>query len=73
VTTKIFARFVKDKVLQLTSSALTAAVLMLSIFAAHIVDGCFSSHQETAADGEVEGVPEGRIVPIFFGSSKLEV
>jgi hypothetical protein len=35
---------VKDKVLQLASSALTAAVLMLSTFAAQVVEGCFSGH-----------------------------
>ena len=55
------------------SSAFTAVVLMLSIFAVQVVEGCFSGHQETAADGEAEGAREGRIVPIFLGGSELEV
>lgn len=64
--TKMFARNVKDKILQLTSSVPTAAVIMLSIFAVHVVEGCVSGHKETAADGEREGVRKGTIVPIFF-------
>ena len=45
---------------------------MLNIFAVQVVEGCFSGHQGTAADGEVEGVPEGRIVSMTFGR-ELEV
>ncbi len=72
MTTNIFARNVKDEFLQLTKSVSTVAVLMLSIFAVHVVGGCFSGHWETAAESDKESVREVRIVSILFGR-ELEV
>jgi hypothetical protein len=45
---------------------------MLSIFAVHVVGGCFSGHWETAAESDKESVREVRIVSILFGR-ELEV
>jgi hypothetical protein len=59
MTAEISARNVKDKILQLMNFVPTVVVLMLSIFAVRVVEGCFSGHEETAADGEREGERTG--------------